>query len=201
MLWVDGDNQSSIDGFPISRCGAGGIDELGRLRKAPGWRWLSSRADRRRTANLASRKAGSLSKLQKRIYDALVTAEEASKGQAYFEAGFKLGESPASWVQPDLSFVRGQRIEDTEDSGYLLGAPELAIEVVSPSESASDLNRKVDLMLQTGSLAVWVVYPGQRKVHVHLPGATTLRLGVSDTLSLPELLPGWELPVANLLQD
>ncbi len=89
-----------------------------------------------------------------------------------------------------MSFVRGKRVEDTEDSGYLLGAPELAVKVLSPLESASDLNRKVELMLQTGALAVWVVYPRQRKVHVHLLGATTLRLGVGDVLSLTELLPG-----------
>jgi Uma2 family endonuclease len=141
------------------------------------------------------------SKLAKRIFKALLTAEEAAKGQAYFEAGFKLGQDPASWVQPDVSFVRGQRVEDTEDSGYLLGAPELAVEVVSPSESASDLSRKVELMLATGSLAVWVVYPRQRKVHINLPDGSSLRRGIGDTLALPELLPGWELPVAKLFED
>ncbi len=141
------------------------------------------------------------SKLAKRIFKALLTAEEGAKGQAYFEAGFKLGQSPASWVQPDVSFVRGKRVEDTEDSGYLLGAPELAVKVLSPSESTSDLNRKVELMLQTGALAVWVVYPYQRTVHVHLPGATTSRLGVGDVLSLTELLPGWEMPVAKIFED
>ncbi len=141
------------------------------------------------------------SKQAKRIFKALLAAEEAAGGQAYFEAGFKLPTTRPSWVQPDVSFVLGQRIEDTEDSGYLLGAPELAVEVVSPSESASTLSRKVELMLETGSLAVWVVYPRQRKVDVHLPGGTTLRLGAGETLSLPELLPAWELPIAKIFED
>lgn len=141
------------------------------------------------------------SKIAKRIYDRLVAAEKAAGGQAYFEAGFKLSTTPPSWVQPDVSFVLGQRIQATEDSGYLMGAPELAVEVVSPSESASDLDRKIELMLEGGSLAVWVVYPRRRKVHVHLPGTTILRLGANDTLSLPELLPGWELPIAKILAD
>jgi Uma2 family endonuclease len=141
------------------------------------------------------------SKIAKRIFKALLRAEEAAKGQAFFEAGFKLSADPASWVQPDVSFVRGERARDTPDSGYLIGGPDLAVEVVSPSESAADLDRKVELMLGAGSLAVWVVYPRQRKVHICLPGSTTLRRGIADTLSLPELLPGWELPVARLFED
>jgi hypothetical protein len=56
-------------------------------------------------------------------------------------------------------------------------------------------------MLAAGSLAVWVVYPRQRKVHINLPDGTALRRNVGDTLSLPELLPGWELPVARLFED
>lgn len=97
-------------------------------------------------------------KLAKRIFRALLTVEEAAGGQAYFKAGFKLSTSPPSRVQPDASFVLGQRIADTEDSGCLLGAPELAVEVLSPSESASELSRKVELMLEGGARAAWVVY-------------------------------------------
>lgn len=141
------------------------------------------------------------SKVAKRIFKALLAAEAAGSGQAYFEAGFKLAANAVSWVQPDVSFVRGQRVEDTDDSSYFTGAPELAIEVVSPSESASDLSRKVDLMLKAGSLAVWVVYPRQRKVDVHLPGGATHRLDAGDTLSLPELLPGFELPVTKVFEE
>lgn len=135
------------------------------------------------------------------LHQALVPAAAAAGARAFIEAGYKLSANPSSWVQPDVSVLRNERRKQTETDGYFHGAPELAVEVVSPSESASDLNRKVDLMLQTGALAVCVVYPRQRKVHVHLPGATTLRLGVSDTLSLPELLPGWELPVAKIFED
>lgn len=136
-----------------------------------------------------------------RIYRALMPAEAAAGARTFPEAGYKLSTNPSSWVQPDVSMLRNERRKQIEPDGYFLGAPDLAVEVVSPSESASDLNRKVDLLLQSGSLAVWVVYPRQRKVHVHLPGATTLRLGVGDTLFLPELLPGWELAVEKIFED
>ena len=90
---------------------------------------------------------------------------------------------------------------NTADSDYFIGAPELAIEVVSPSESAADLNCKVELLLKAGSLAVWVPYPKQREVRVFLPNGVAYRKGLGDTLSMPELLPGWEFPVARLFED
>jgi Uma2 family endonuclease len=141
-----------------------------------------------------------------RIYNALRSAEAAAGGRALFEAGFKLLVTPASpkqpsWIQPDVSFVRSERLRATSDDDYFLGAPELAVEVVSPSESAADLNRKVGLLLAAGSLAVWVVYPQQRDVRIFLPDGTSLRRGAGDVLSIPELLPGWELQVARVFED
>jgi Uma2 family endonuclease len=141
------------------------------------------------------------SKVAKRIFKALLFVEESGGGQVYFEAGFKLSTDRASWIQPDVSFVRAERIRDTPDSGYFLGAPDLAIEVVSPSESAADVNRKVELLLKAGSLAVWVLYPKLREVRVFLPKGVSYRKCVGDTLTMPELLPGWEFPVARLFED
>jgi Uma2 family endonuclease len=136
-----------------------------------------------------------------RILQALVSAAAVADARAFPEAGYKLSANPPSWVQPDVSVLRNARRKQTKHEDYFLGAPELAVEVVSPSESASDLDRKVDLMLTAGSLAVWVVYPEERRVRVFLPDGTSHRRVTDDTLSLPELLPGWELPVARLFED
>ncbi len=141
------------------------------------------------------------SKVAKRMFKALLPAEDLAGGQVYFEAGFKLSADRASWIQPDVSFVRTERVRATPDAGYFLGAPELAIEVVSPSESAADLHRKVELLLKAGALAVWVLYPAQREVRVFLPGGVSCRKGIGDTLSMPELLPSWEFPIARLFED
>jgi len=54
------------------------------------------------------------------------------------------------------------------------------------------------LLLEHGSLAVWVIYPRSEKVRVHLQGAESLH-GLADSLTF-ELLPGWELPVAKLFE-
>jgi Uma2 family endonuclease len=141
------------------------------------------------------------SKVAKRIFKALLMAEAAAEAQAYVEAGYKLSEDPASWVEPDVSFLRNDRLLAAKYDDYFLGAPELAVEVVSPSESAADLERKVELMLGAGSLAVWVVYPRLRKVHIYRPDGSLQRRVAGETLSLAEPLPGWELPVERLFQD
>jgi len=135
------------------------------------------------------------------LHQALVSAAASADARAFVEAGYKLSTDPPSWVQPDISVLHNARRRETKGEDYYFGAPELAVEVVSPSESASDLNRKVDLMLGAGAIAVWVVYPIQREIRVFRPDGSATRHNIGDTLSLPELLPGWELPVARIFED
>jgi Uma2 family endonuclease len=122
-------------------------------------------------------------------------------GRVLCEAGYKLSEDPATWIQPDASFLKMERVRNTKPNDYFLGAPELAVEIVSPSETARTLKRKIDSLLATGSLAVWVIYPDDHEVCVFLPDGTSFRRGINDVLTAPELLPGWELPVAKLFED
>jgi Uma2 family endonuclease len=91
------------------------------------------------------------------------------------DAGYQLTADRRNWIQPVVSFPRTERIQNTADSDYFGGAPELAIEVVSLSESVADLNLKVELLLKAGSLAVWVLYPKQREVRVCLPNGVSYR--------------------------
>jgi len=121
-------------------------------------------------------------------------------GRVFVEVGYKLTSDPASWIQPDVSFSRRENLR-AEVGGHFLGAPELAVEVVSPSETARDLDRKIELYLRFGTLVVWVIYPETRKVLVHLPDGTVLPRGMNGTLTLPALLPDWQLPVAKLFEE
>jgi Uma2 family endonuclease len=134
-------------------------------------------------------------------YKGLLPLEERGLGRVFAEAGYRLSDDPATWIQPDVSFLRKERVLATAPDGYFLGAPELAIEIVSPSESARDLERKMDALLAAGGQAVWVVYPASRKVRVFLGDGTSFSRGIHDTLSAPGLLPGWELPVVKLFED
>jgi Uma2 family endonuclease len=120
--------------------------------------------------------------------------------RAFAEAGYKLSDDPPTWIQPDVSLIRKERVKATDPEGYFFGALELAIEVVSPSESAADVDRKVDLMLAHGSKAVWVAFPRTKKVQVYLADGTSFSRGINSKLSLTDLAPGWERPVATLFE-
>jgi len=134
------------------------------------------------------------------VLKALLAVESRAGCRAYPEMGCKLSDHPATWIQPDVSLIRKERARATPLDGYLLGAPELAVEVISPSESAQDVEDKTELLLAHGSLAVWVIYPSTRKVRVFLADGTSFSRGLNDKLSLPELLPDWELPVSALFE-
>lgn len=141
------------------------------------------------------------SRVAKRLLRALFAVENRVPVEAYPEAGFKISEEPASWIQPDVSVVRRDRDRRTAEGGYFLGAPELAVEVVSPSETGQDLARKIKFLLAAGAEAVWVIYPESREVHIHTPGGNSFTRGIGENLALPDLLGDWEFPVAKLFED
>jgi Uma2 family endonuclease len=133
------------------------------------------------------------------VMKCLLPPEERAAVKVFVEAGYKLSSDPPSWIQPDASVLRVDRAHPTEH-GYFAGAPELAVEVVSPSETARDLNRKIDLLLAGGALAIWVIYPEEKEVRVFVPGGTSYTRRIGETLAMPELLPDWALPVDRLFE-
>jgi Uma2 family endonuclease len=87
-------------------------------------------------------------------------------GEITEESDFHLG--PDIVRNPDVAFVTAQHLKSIDiDRSPVTGAPALAVEVVSPSNSAEDMMAKVRQYLAAGSLAVWVVYPRLRLVEVH----------------------------------
>ena len=78
---------------------------------------------------------------------------------------------------------------------YTPGAPDLAIEVVSPSDTAAHLKSKVDIYLQGGAKTVWVVYPDARSVTIH-SGDSVRELKGEQIIEDP-MLPGFEAPVSR----
>lgn len=108
------------------------------------------------------------------------------------DIGFILSRSPDTVLAPDISFVRADRLID-EGDGYLELAPDLAIEVLSPSNTAREIERKTAIYLGAGTSEVWVVRPKQRDVTVHhndgwmeiLQGGAHLRTPLFPNLLLP----------------
>ena len=76
-------------------------------------------------------------------------------------------------------------------------APDLAVEVISPSNEAADTRLKIRQLLDAGTALVWIVYPDLRIVDAHTQdGATTLN--EEDTLSGGDVLLGFEIPVREI---
>jgi Uma2 family endonuclease len=74
-------------------------------------------------------------------------------GRAYVEMGYKMG--GAVWLRPDVSVVNAHPAR----GGYLDGAPALAVEIISKSDTAQEIDRKVKKYLSNGGIEVWVIYP------------------------------------------
>jgi len=98
---------------------------------------------------------------------------------------------------PDASVVTRNRLNPRE-SKYIAGAPDLAVEVVSPTDTASHLKSKVDAYLQNGSKTVWVVYPDSRSVMVY-SGDAARELKADQQIEDP-LLPGFSTPVSTFFE-
>lgn len=110
-------------------------------------------------------------------------------------AGFTLPDSNTR--APDVSFVRAERLRRAPRSFAQL-APDLMVEVKSPTDSVEDLEKKIDNFLQQGTQVGVLVNPETRVVKVFRVDAETIQLVDGDVLTVPDLLPGWEVQVDDL---
>jgi Uma2 family endonuclease len=130
-------------------------------------------------------------------------------GQHIREAGLDLvcvgnfgvitSEVPATVRGPDAAVISKDRLPDLHGTGFLRGAPDLAIEIVSPSNRPAEIAEKTAEYLATGARAVWVVYPKSRTIAVHTSTHATT-LSESDTLDGDGTIPGLRIPVASLFE-
>lgn len=89
-------------------------------------------------------------------------------GRVVVGSGLCLECRPDTVRGPDVAFIRRERIpEEGLPHAFFRGAPDLAVEIVSPSDTAAELETKVHDYLRNGALRVWVVYPDSRRVLVH----------------------------------
>lgn len=101
---------------------------------------------------------------------------------------------------PDVGFIRYSRqAELLSEDGYNPESPDLAVEVLSPSNTGEELRLKISNYLLAGTI-VWVVNPVKQTVEVYEPGKPSRVLRSNDTLEGGELLPGFKLPVKDIFR-
>jgi len=101
---------------------------------------------------------------------------------------------------PDAAFVTADRMKQLDLDRRIAEAPASVIEVVSPTDFAAALVRKVNQYLAAGAQALWVVYAELRQIHVFGPGAVSAILREQDVLEDQRLFPGFSLPVREIFE-
>jgi Uma2 family endonuclease len=114
------------------------------------------------------------------------------------DTGFRLRDDTVR--APDVAFVRKERVNAVKSKGFAKGAPDLAVEIFSPSDSVRQLMRKVKQYFAAGCHTVWIVYPELQEVNVLEASGGDRLLGVDDTIEAPDLLPGFSVRVAELFE-
>ena len=115
------------------------------------------------------------------------------------ETGFLIHQNPDTVRAPDAAFVERQRVDSAgEVEGYWVGAPDLAVEVVSPSDSVGYVEDKVEQWIEAGSRLVWVISPKLRTVTVYRSLADITILTEKDTLDGNDVVPGFQMSVSDI---
>ena len=120
-------------------------------------------------------------------------------GAVYDQSGIMLPGEPDTMVGPDVAFVQQARLP-IDEGDYPVLAPDLVIEVASPSDSGPTIEDKIKLYLAAGVRLVWAIDPGKRTVRIRKPDGTDRLLTEHDTLDGEDVLPGSWLPVATLFE-
>jgi Uma2 family endonuclease len=130
-----------------------------------------------------------------------IWTKRSSGGYVGVEAGYILARDPDTVRGPDVSYVRAERIPSTGvPEGFWDLAPDLAVEVVSPSETAEEVREKVRDFLQAGTPLVWTIYPHTHEVIVHTPDGLARTFSPNDTLVFPDTLGDFSCTVAELFE-
>ena len=127
-------------------------------------------------------------------------AAEHSLGMTFSGAtGFLLSSDPDTVRAPDVAIVTNAHLPDPFPPGFFPGPPDLAVEVLSPGDRASEVNAKTRDWLAAGCQEVWNVDPQTQTIAVHRAEGSILLLESSDILESPKLLPGFRLAIKELL--
>lgn len=113
--------------------------------------------------------------------------------------GYIIERGPDSVRIPDVSFLAWERVtEDEFTETYWSLAPNLAVEIVSPSERTQERDDKINQYFGAGTQLVWVLWPRLKSVDVHMPDGRIRRLGADDELDGGDVLPGFRVRVGDL---
>jgi Uma2 family endonuclease len=113
------------------------------------------------------------------------------------ETGFYISRDPDTVLGPDVAFVRADRAP-ARSPRFVELAPDLAVEVRSPSERRGQIEAKVAHYLAAGVRLLWYVDPRRQTITIYRPAHEPRTLGIGDELDGEDVLPGFRLPLAEV---
>ncbi|MDI1482778.1 Uma2 family endonuclease [Polyangium sp. y55x31] len=129
----------------------------------------------------------------------LYVREQPGWSVSVADPGVKLARNPDRLRGPDVAMVRKERVPTGKGvDGWLEGAPDIAVEVVSDSQSISEMTKKALEYIAGGSQMVWLVDPEPRRIVLFTPPNQVKILGPDDTLDGGDVLPGFSCQVADM---
>lgn len=117
------------------------------------------------------------------------------------DTGYLLGRGPDTVRAPDVSFVSRERIPDPLPSSFAELAPDLAAEIVSPSNAGVGIEARVRDLLDAGTRLIWVLDPEARTLSAHRPGRAPEHAGEQALLDGGDVVPGFRCCLADLLRS
>ena len=115
------------------------------------------------------------------------------------ETGFKIAENPDTVLAPDVAFISREHIPASGiPKKYWPGAPDLAVEVLSPGDTAREVEKKVGQWLSAGARLVWTVDPARKNVTAHRASSPASTFSEMDELNGEDVVPGFRCPVSEI---
>jgi Uma2 family endonuclease len=121
-------------------------------------------------------------------------------GRVYVaDTGFWLESEPDTVRAPDVAFVSQKQLDEVGDvDGFWPGAPDLVVEVISPSDTYTEVEEKVFEWLEAGARMVVVVNPRKRAVTLYRSLADIRVLTEDEVLDGGDVVPGWAMPLKDI---
>lgn len=174
------------------------VEEFAALPAEDGYRLELSRGRLVREPAPGLRHSGLAGKIYRLLWSC---GDEGRRGQPFFDAGFLLTADPPTVRVPDVAFLRSERIpEGGLPERFGEGAPDLAVEILSSSDSASGMQRKALDYLDAGAELVWVVDPSEQTVTVYRSPGDIRILSAGDALEDSAILGDARIPVRELFE-
>ncbi|MEG4809022.1 Uma2 family endonuclease [Microcoleus sp. F8-D3] len=134
---------------------------------------------------------------------ALFNCVSTRKLGAIFDSSIAFKMKSGNKRSPDVSFMAKERLKGLDDlpDGFLEGAPDLAVEILSPGNTVAEIHDKLVEYFENGARLVWVIHPQEQYVLVYRSSQEPDRLLKStQCLDGEEIVPGFTLPIAELFQ-